>query len=68
MSGKGEEYVCSNCHGRFIKGQSDEEAMDEALDLIPAKYLADGTVTVCDDCHVMMVAWARQFAPELLRE
>ncbi len=68
MTGRGEEFTCANCGGRFTKGWSDEEAAEEARALIPAEDLADGVVTVCDDCHSMIVAWARVNAPELLRE
>ncbi len=68
MTGLGEPYVCDVCHGEFVKTVSDEECMDEALDLYPAEHLAEGVGTVCDDCYVEVLAWAREHAPELLRE
>jgi hypothetical protein len=60
-------FTCEHCGGQFVKGRTDAEAMDEALDLYPAADLADGTAVVCDGCFSEMTAWARENAPELLR-
>lgn len=68
MSSKGDEFTCACCGGQFVKARTDSEAMDEALDLYPAEDLVGGTAVVCDDCFVEMTAWARENAPEALRE
>jgi hypothetical protein len=68
MTGIGDEFTCANCGGRFVKARSDAEAMTEALNMYPAEDLAGGIATVCDGCFTEMAAWARENAPELLRE
>ena len=66
MSGKGDAFTCAVCGGRFTKGRSDEEAWNEALDLIPTEQLAD-VDTVCDPCWLAVMAFIRTNHPELLR-
>lgn len=61
-------FTCANCGGVFVKLRSDAEAMDEALDLYPVGDLAEGVAVVCDGCFNEMMAWARENAPDLLRE
>ena len=60
MSGEGEPYTCGNCGGTFVKGWSDEEAMDEALSLIPAsQLLEEPPAVVCDPCFQVIMEWAK---------
>lgn len=68
MTGKGETFKCAVCKDTFVKGRSDEEAMDEALDLYPPQDLAAGYDEVCDDCFEKVKTWLHDEHPEGLRE
>lgn len=46
---KKNEYQCSLCHGIFVKGKSDKEAMEEYNFYFPFST-ADERCIVCDDC------------------
>lgn len=45
----GDTYTCENCGGTFEKIQSDQEAMEEAVDLFGDLATGDLAV-VCQDC------------------
>jgi hypothetical protein len=52
---KENEYECEVCHGVFIKGLSDEEAIAEAAELFPTVPIEE-TGIVCEDCFQKMMA------------
>ena len=64
MTGIGESYECTLCHGRFTKTWSDEEAQAEMESMWTET--SDPQI-VCDDCFTRVMAWAEQDAPETLR-
>lgn len=45
---KSNEYKCSTCGGIFEKGQTDEEAIEEATQ---NGFPIDEAELVCDDCY-----------------
>ncbi len=61
MTGLGDQYECSVCHGTFTKTWSDEEAMAEMAEMWAE---TDDPQIVCDDCFHAVTAWARESAPE----
>jgi len=64
MSGIGETYECSVCHGVFTKPRNDEEALAEAR----ATWVKmDKPVPVCTECAAEVYAWAQLDHPGYLR-
>ena len=55
-----DHYTCAECHGKFIKGWSDEEAaaertvneINKIFDILPD----DEMEIVCDDCYKKYIA------------
>jgi hypothetical protein len=47
-------FTCEQCKGVFIKGQTDEESMEEANKAFTPEELAD-TVVVCDECWKLLL-------------
>lgn len=50
-------YECSNCHGVFEKGWSDEEATAELGENFPG-FQPTACEIVCDDCYQKIMGWA----------
>lgn len=54
-------FECGNCHGVFLKGQTDEEARAEYEMAMPqAAQRGDEEDVVCDDCYRQIMAWAKR--------
>lgn len=67
MTGVGESYECSVCHGTFTKGRSDEEAHAEQASLWEPIPGDEEPGIVCDGCFRDVVAWAEAEVPEAFR-
>ena len=68
LTGIGEQFECSLCHGTFTKTRSDEEAYAQMADLwkpIPGDDEEPGIV--CEGCFQEVVAWAEAEVPEAFR-
>jgi len=65
VSGIGESYECAVCHGMFVKGRDDEDAMAEMEALFRE---TSGPQAVCDTCWIQVMAWAQLDAPETLKD
>lgn len=59
-------FQCSNCHGIFPKGLSDEEAEAQRAKEFP-DIPSSEMVVVCDDCYEKMKAYFEAH-PEALRD
>ena len=57
-------FVCAACGERFESAWSDDEALDEALELFPAEIEeGEKPAVVCDDCWQTL--WASPPRPVL---
>lgn len=62
-------FECAKCHRTFTKTRSEEEVLAEARSMFGAEAVADPAdrVSLCDDCHHEVLAWARVHYPDVLR-
>jgi hypothetical protein len=60
------KYTCSNCKQTHIKGQSDQEALQEHTTLFPDQK-NDELVLVCDPCFIKIMEFMepgqKRYAP-----
>ena len=53
-----DEYTCALCEEIFQKGQTDEEAIEEAK-IVFGTYSKEDMVIVCDDCYPIILLEAK---------
>lgn len=61
---KDNEYKCATCCGIFEKGQTDEEAIEEAT---KNGFPIDESELVCDDCYKDIMSIRNSFNGKILQ-